>query len=159
VARNPENIAKLIEEASALALVGAQEREVEVRLHTDPALPPVMVDRVQVQQVLINLIRNAVEAMETSPVRRLTVSTEAWDSKVLVAVTDTGTGIAPSIETQLFQPFVSTKRDGMGIGLSVCRTIVEAHGGRLWVDPNPDGGSIFRFTLPVLTEGAEAAEG
>jgi two-component system sensor kinase FixL len=149
VARQPENIAKLIEEASALALVGARERGVAVELNAAADLPPVAVDRVQIQQVLLNLIRNAVEAMEDSPDRHLTVSTEAWESKVMVAVADTGSGIAPEIEAQLFQPFVSTKREGMGIGLSVCRTIVEAHGGRLWAEPNPAGGSVFRFTLPM----------
>jgi two-component system sensor kinase FixL len=154
VIRQPENIAKLIEEASALALVGAQEGGIEVRLEVDSTLPPAVVDRVQIQQVLINLIRNALEAMEASPKRCLSISTEAWESKVLVAVTDTGSGISPAIETQLFQPFVTTKRDGMGIGLSVCRTIIEAHGGRLWVDPNPGGGSIFRFTIPLAQDAA-----
>jgi two-component system sensor kinase FixL len=94
--------------------------------------------------------------MEASTVRLLTISTEPWETKVLVAVTDTGSGISPTIESQLFQPFVSTKRDGMGIGLSVCPTIVEAHGGRLWVDPNPDGGSIFRFTIPSAVVPPEA---
>ena len=152
VSRRPENIAKLIEEASALALVGAQERGIEVRIDASSDVPLVGVDRVQVQQVLINLIHNAVDAMEASPDRHLTINTSVWETKVLVAVADTGTGIAPAIEAQLFQPFVSTKREGMGIGLSVCRTIVEAHGGRLWVDPNPTGGSIFRFTLPAAGE-------
>jgi len=152
VSRRPENIAKLIEEASALALVGAQERGIEVRIDASSDVPLVGVDRVQVQQVLINLIHNAVEAMEASPARHLMINTSVWETKVLVAVADTGTGIAPAIEAQLFQPFVSTKREGMGIGLSVCRTIVEAHGGRLWVDANPSGGSIFRFTLPAAAE-------
>ncbi|MDR3538546.1 MAG: PAS domain S-box protein [Acetobacteraceae bacterium] len=149
VVRQPEAIGKLIEEASALALVGAKERGVTVRMGTDTALPPVMVDRVQIQQVLLNLIRNAVEAMEAGSVRELTLEAILWDSMVTVAVTDTGSGIPPAIEAQLFQPFVTTKRDGMGIGLSVCRTIVEAHGGRLWVEPNPAGGTVFRFTLPL----------
>jgi two-component system sensor kinase FixL len=157
VARQPEAVSKLIEEASALALVGAKERGVAVRLGNDMELPPVMVDRVQIQQVLLNLIRNAVEAMETSPTRELTLDACLWESMVAVTVTDTGSGIAPSIETQLFQPFTTTKRDGMGIGLSVCRTIVEAHGGRLWVEPNPVGGCIFRFTLPIASDLSEAS--
>ena len=113
-------------------------------------------DRVQVQQVLLNLLRNAMEAMEASPVRELTLGTARWDSMVAVSVADTGSGIPPAIAAQLFQPFVTTKSDGMGIGLSVCRAIVEAHGGRLWVEPNPGGGSVFRFTLPVAGEGADA---
>jgi two-component system sensor kinase FixL len=107
------------------------------------------VDRIQIQKVLLNLIRNSVEAMEGPDVRELSVGTEMDDGAVLVSVADTGGGIPPEIETRLFQPFVTTKADGMGIGLSVCRTIVEAHGGRLWVEPNAGGGSVFRFTLPV----------
>ena len=141
-----------MEEASALALVGLGDRGVTVKFARDPDLPPVIADRVQVQQVLLNLLRNAVEAMEASPVRELTLGTARWDSMVAVSVADTGSGIPPAIEAQLFQPFVTTKSAGMGIGLSVCRAIVEAHGGRLWVEPNPGGGSVFRFTLPVAEE-------
>jgi two-component system sensor kinase FixL len=152
-ARHPEQLDVLVEEASALALVGLGDRGVTVKFARDPELPLVIADRVQVQQVLLNLLRNAVEAMEASPVRELTLGTARWDSMVAVSVTDTGCGIPAAIEAQLFQPFVTTKSAGMGIGLSVCRAIVEAHGGRLWVEPNPGGGSVFRFTLPV----AEAA--
>ena len=148
VARRPESVAKLIEEASALALVGAKELGVKVLITIDPDLPNAMVDRVQVQQVLLNLIRNAVEAMLNSDVRVLSVGTIMEDGVVLVSLADTGSGISPEIEARLFQPFVTTKADGMGIGLSVCRTIVEAHGGRLWAEPNVGGGSVFRFTLP-----------
>ncbi|HEY1933359.1 MAG TPA: PAS domain S-box protein [Acetobacteraceae bacterium] len=155
--RQPEVVAKLLEEASALALVGLKERGVTVQLMLDPILPRVLADRVQIQQVLLNLIRNAVEAMETSPRRELALTTERWDRMVAISVTDTGGGIPASIEAQLFQPFVTTKRDGMGIGLSVCRAIVEAHGGRLWVEPNDGGGSVFRFTLPVAPEVAAAS--
>ncbi len=148
-ARQPEQLDAVVEEASALALVGLGDRGVTVKFTRDPDLPPVIVDRVQVQQVLLNLLRNAMEAMETSAVRELTLETARWDSMLAVSVADTGSGIPPAIEAQLFQPFVTTKSDGMGIGLSVCRAIVEAHGGRLWVEPNPGGGSVFRFTLPV----------
>jgi two-component system sensor kinase FixL len=148
VARRPESVAKLIEEASALALVGAKEHGIKVLISIDPHLPNAMVDRVQVQQVLLNLIRNAVEAMEGREVRELSVGTTTDEGAVLVSVADTGGGISPDIEARLFQPFVTTKPEGMGIGLSVCRTIVEAHGGRLWVEPN-SGGSVFRFTLPA----------
>jgi two-component system, LuxR family, sensor kinase FixL len=151
VSRRSESVAKLIEEASALALVGAKEHGIKVLIHIDPDLPTAIVDRVQIQQVLLNLIRNAVEAMEESEVRELSVGTEMQDGTVLVSVADTGGGIPPEIETKLFQPFVTTKSEGMGIGLSVCRTIVEAHGGRLWVERNAGGGSVFRFTLPAGT--------
>ncbi len=149
VTRRPESVAKLIEEASALALVGAKEHGIKVLITIDPDMPNAMVDRVQVQQVLLNLIRNAVEAMEDRDTRELSVGTVVQAGVVLVSVADTGSGISPEIEAKLFQPFVTTKADGMGIGLSVCRTIVEAHGGRLWVEPNAGGGSVFRFTLPT----------
>ena len=120
-----------------------------VDLGLEVAVPADAVDRVQIQQVLLNLIRNAVEAMEESPRRELSVRVGAADGMVQVSVTDTGPGVAVGVAAQLFQPFVTTKPDGMGIGLSVCRTIIEAHGGRLWVEPNPDGGSRFHFTVPV----------
>jgi two-component system, LuxR family, sensor kinase FixL len=148
VAKRPESVAKVIEEACALALVGAKERGIKVLIRIDPDLPTAEVDRVQIQQVLLNLIRNAVEAMEGHEVRELSIGTATEAGSVLVSVADTGGGIPPEIETRLFQPFVTTKADGMGIGLSVCRTIVEAHGGRLWVESNTGGGSVFRFTLP-----------
>ena len=151
--RRVESIKKLIEEASALALVGAKERGVRVRFQLDPAIDLVLADRVQVQQVLLNLMRNAIEAMEGAARRDLILSTApAPDRMVAVEVADTGTGIAPDIAPQLFQPFVTSKRHGMGVGLSISRTIIEAHGGKIWVDPNPGGGTIFRFTLRTVTE-------
>ena len=149
VNRRPESVAKLIEEASALALVGAKEHGIKVMIRSNPDLPNVVVDRVQIQQVLLNLIRNAMEAMEGCDARELSVGTVMDDGSVLISVADTGSGILPEIEARLFQPFVTTKSEGMGIGLSVCRAIVEAHGGRLWVEPNDRGGSVFRFTLPA----------
>jgi two-component system sensor kinase FixL len=130
-------------------LIGAKELGITVHISQEPAIPQAVVDRVQIQQVLLNLIRNAVEAMRDSPVRELSVRTSVQPDRVLVAVTDTGVGIPAEIAAKLFQPFVTTKPEGMGIGLSVCRTIIEAHGGRLWTEPNSPGGSIFRFTLPM----------
>jgi two-component system sensor kinase FixL len=143
-----ESLAKLVEEASALALLGAKETGIHVRYDLDPRLDLVLADRVQIQQVLVNLVRNAVEAMEGSRERLLSVSSAARpDSMVLVTVTDTGTGIAADVAPRLFQPFVTSKGQGMGVGLSISRRIVEAHGGRIWVEPNPGGGTIFCFTL------------
>jgi len=147
VRQSPESVTRLIEEASALALVGAKERGIKVMMNFGAELPAALVDRVQVQQVLLNLLRNAIEAMDESEVRELTVATAAADGLIRVSIADTGSGIAPEVAPLLFQPFVTTKANGMGIGLSVCRTIVEAHNGRLWVEPNPAGGSIFHFTV------------
>lgn len=143
-----EDLQQLIENASALALVGSRERGVRAILKLDPAATPVLVDGVQIQQVLINLIRNAIEAMAGSAVRDLVVSTEMMSGGViLVSIADTGPGIAPGILPQLFEAFVSSKADGMGLGLSICRTIIEAHGGRIWAEAVPNGGTVFHFTL------------
>lgn len=150
-----ESVKKIIEEASALALVAAREQTVRVNLQLDPSIDLVLVDKVQVQQVLLNLLRNALEAMQTSERRELSVATApAPEDMVAVTIADTGCGISPDMESQLFQPFVTTKRQGMGIGLSISRTIIESHGGQITVEPNPGGGTIFRFTLRrVVAEG------
>lgn len=151
--RQVEDLTKLIEEASALALVGIKEIGVRVAFAIDPRVSFVLADRIQVQQVILNLIRNAIEAMQETTRRELTISTtEQPDGMVEICIADTGPGIAPEIAAQLFQPFVTTKPQGMGVGLSISRTIVEAHGGRLRVEPNPGGGTIFRLTLKALTK-------
>ena len=149
VLRQSQSVAVLIEEACGLALVGAKERGIKVLINMDPDLPEALVDRVQIQQVLLNLIRNAMEAMDGCAARDLTIGASPRAEHVIVSVADTGIGVPPEIEAKLFQPFVTTKPEGMGIGLSVCRTIVEAHSGRLWMELNPGGGSVFRFTLPT----------
>ena len=152
--RRVENITKLVEEASALALVGVKDRGIRVQFQFDPEVDLVLADRVQVQQVLLNLIRNAMDAMETSQARDLVITiAPIEDGYVCISVADTGSGIAPDVAEQLFQPFITTKRHGMGVGLSISRTIIEAHGGRIWVEPNPPGGTIFHFTLAVVDEG------
>ncbi len=151
--RRVESVKKLVEEASALALVGAKDQGVRVRFQFDPTIDLVLADKVQIQQVLLNLLRNAVEAMESSQRRELTVSTAfGKDEMITLSVADTGSGIAPEMMSQLFQPFVTNKRHGMGVGLSISRTIVEAHGGQIDVEPNPDGGTVFRFTLRAVTQ-------
>ncbi len=146
--RRMENLPKLIEEASALALIGARESGLRVSFSFSPDCPSVIADKVQVQQVLVNLIRNAMEAMQGSEMRELLISTAPLpDAMIRINVADTGPGIAPDVAAQLFQPFISTKAYGMGVGLSVSRTIIEAHGGKLWAEPRPGGGTIFAFTL------------
>ena len=152
--RRIESLPKLIEDASTLALIGAKENGVDVSFRLDPTVDLVLADRIQIQQVLVNLIRNAIEVMaETSGRRRLEIAAVAdRENLVRVSVSDTGLGIAPEIAKQLFQPFVTTKRKGMGLGLSICRTIIEAHGGKIWVEPNPGGGTIFYFTLRSAKE-------
>jgi two-component system sensor kinase FixL len=149
--RRIESLPRLIQEASALALVGAKEHGVRVRSETAVGVDLVLADKVQIQQVVLNLIRNAIDAMEEAPRRELLIrAAPAPDSMVEVSVTDSGSGIASEVMDQLFQPFVTTKRSGMGVGLSISRTIVEAHGGRIWAEANPDGGAVFRFTLRAV---------
>jgi two-component system sensor kinase FixL len=150
--RKVESLHKLIEEASALALVGAKEHGVRVRFDMDPAVDLVLADRVQIQQVVLNLIRNAIDAMAEAERRDLIVSVRADENDMaLVSVADSGPGIDAEVADRLFQPFVTTKRTGMGVGLSISRTIVEAHGGRIWAEPNEGGGAIFRFTVQRAT--------
>ncbi len=151
--RKPEDLNALVEEAAALALVGAREYSIRVTFALAPDLPPVLADRVQVQQVVLNLVRNAVEVLQPCARREITVTTAALSEEFAeITVTDSGPGIAQEVREQLFSPFVSTKRDGMGLGLSICREIVESHGGRISVASTPETGSpesgtVFRFTL------------
>jgi two-component system sensor kinase FixL len=150
--RRVESVKKLVEEASALALVGAKDQGVRVRFQFDPTIDLVLADKVQIQQVLLNLMRNAIEAMEGCPRRELVISTTAaGEGMITISVADTGGGIAPEIESQLFQPFVTTKRHGMGVGLSISRTIVEGHGGQIRCEANPTGGTTFRLTLRAVS--------
>jgi two-component system, LuxR family, sensor kinase FixL len=148
-----ESIQKIIEESSALALIGAKETGVRVKFRFSASSDLTLADKVQIQQVLVNLIRNAIEAMEEVPRRELTVSTLGPDGgMVQISVADTGSGIPPDIAEQLFHPFFTTKPQGMGVGLSISRSIVEEHGGKIWIEPNPEGGTIFRLVLPSVTQ-------
>jgi two-component system sensor kinase FixL len=136
----------IIEEMSALALIGTG-RSVDLDVRIGPDAAYALVDRVQMQQVLLNLMRNAVQAMEQSPVRRVTIATSRRGERVEIAVADTGPGLPETVQARLFQPFVTTKPSGLGVGLSICRAIVQAHGGELTAEPGPGGGTVFRFTV------------
>ena len=157
IERHVESLSKLIEEASALALVGAKELGVRVIMQFDQKADSVLADRVQIQQVVINLLRNAIDAMKGAKRRELTVRVLSQaDGFTLVSVSDTGSGMSNEVRGRLFEPFMTTKKDGMGVGLSICRTIVEAHGGSIWAENNADGGATFNFTLPLAEAPAHA---
>lgn len=145
--RAPVAINHIVEEAIALASIGAA-----IPIHSElaPDLPPVLADRVQLQQVLINLISNAMDAVATvaNPKVRIVTSRRS-DGAVQVSVVDNGPAVSEDTWRSLFQPFVTTKPNGTGMGLSVCRTIVNSHGGRIWAEPAREGGMIFRFVLPT----------
>jgi two-component system sensor kinase FixL len=145
--RRPESLAKTIEEASALAMVGVGH-EFTLEIHVAADAGTVLIDRIQIQQVLLNLMRNAIEAMAEQPRRVLTVTTSAIGAMVEISVADTGPGLPDIVRARLFQAFVTTKPAGMGVGLSVCRAIVEAHGGELRAEDLPGGGTVFRLTVP-----------
>ena len=148
-----EDLPRLVTEANALALVGSRELGIEVQVAFDAGAHHVLADRIQIQQVLINLIRNAMDSMVGAEERLLSISTHrAEDEMVQVSVSDTGSGISSAVAEKLFQPFVTSKDNGMGVGLSICRTIVEAHSGRIWFENAPGGGTIFRFTLPRVED-------
>lgn len=157
--QQPENLSKLIQEASALALIGTKRAGIKAQLRLSEDAETALVDKVQIQQVLVNLIRNAAEAMADGPTPELVVATRALaDAEAVeVMVADRGPGLAEEIRRTLFQPFQTTKASGLGIGLSISRSIIEAHGGRLWAEDNPGGGTIFRFTVPAARHAAQSA--
>lgn len=161
--RRIEDLGKVTSEATALGLVGAKETGISVRLELAPEPIAVFIDKVQIQQVVFNLVRNAVEAMmEAEPPRALVVSAalrhlEDGGGMAEVSVADTGPGLAPEIAEKLFHPFQTTKEKGMGLGLSICRAIIDAHGGRLQAEAHAGRGVTFRFTLPLADQDAAHA--
>ena len=146
---SPEDINSIIREAVSLAEIGGDLSDVVVETSFEPELPRTMIDRIQIQQVMINLMRNAAEAMKSAPRRILVVKTRTAAGKSIeVSVTDTGPGIPDQILANLFRPFVTTKQKGLGIGLTISKSIIDAHRGQIWAEPNQAGGTTFRFTLP-----------
>jgi two-component system sensor histidine kinase/response regulator len=157
--RSAEDVRQVVEEASALALLGAEGHGVHLELDFAADASLVFIDKVQIQQVLVNLIRNAVEAMQSSTRWELVIKTMVSPGgKVELSVKDSGPGLTADVREKLFQPFVTTKSAGMGVGLSICRGIIEAHGGQMWLADNPDGGADFHFTLPVADEVAAESQ-
>jgi C4-dicarboxylate-specific signal transduction histidine kinase len=148
--RQPLDLNEVIADVLQLLGADAARRGVALEAALAPGLPVVRGDRVHLQQVLLNLLLNGMEAMADTPNprRRLTVRTEVNGGGVEVAVTDNGCGIPAATLSRLFESFFTTKADGLGLGLSIARSIVEAHGGRIWAENRPEGGATFRFTMP-----------
>jgi C4-dicarboxylate-specific signal transduction histidine kinase len=145
-----ENLPAIIQDATNFALAGTDSALESLNFNFDPNAQNVLANRTQVQQLLVNLIRNAIEAMADGERRELDVRTALLGEDLIeTSIVDSGLGLSAEISNHLFKPFHSTKQDGMGLGLSICRSIVEAHGGSLKSETNPTGGTIFRFTLPA----------
>ncbi|MFA7280668.1 MAG: ATP-binding protein [Sterolibacterium sp.] len=152
------NMGEIISDAAGLFDGEARKTNVEIRVKLAEALPKIQGDRVLLEQVLVNLIKNGIEAMQTTPAEKrvleilATYSATAGDQQLCVAVSDCGSGIAENDLDKIFLPFFTTKSEGMGMGLNICRSIIESHYGRLWHEPKPGGGSIFKLTLPIRSK-------
>lgn len=164
IERRPEDINVIVREAVRLSLGSVMARDVKVSFHLADDLPSVAVDRIQIQQVVVNLVRNAIDALMDGNRHTVDISTERvppddgqvhvvavdhGQDAIRVSIQDNGPGIAPEIADRLFDPLATTKKTGLGVGLAICRTIVEAHGGEIWAESTPAEGATFHFTLPV----------
>ncbi len=143
------NLHDLIREASQATTTNMSEANVKLSLQLGANADRVFVDGVQIKQVLVNLISNAIEAMKASAERELTISTSLIHDTIRIDVVDTGVGFSEIVKENLFEPFATSKAGGMGIGLSISRSIVEAHDGKIWAESNPGGGAVFSFVLPL----------
>jgi len=150
--KSVEDINAVVEEICKLAMLGTATDGIDLELNLAPDLAPVLIDHVQIQQVVLNLVRNSIDALSDCETGTITVATVPQGDRVEVVVSDNGPGLPAEVRERLFQPFVSTKRDGIGIGLSICRTIVEAHGGKIAVDTAAQCGTGFRFSVPVFDD-------
>jgi Signal transduction histidine kinase len=152
-----EEPCKLAEDAIYFEAAGARYRNIACAVEcTTPGMPPILVDRVQIQQVILNLVKNAIQAVDADG--RVVVRVATQPDQVRFTVIDTGPGISPDQVKRLFEPFNTTKSEGMGLGLPICRSIIEAHGGTIWYEPAPGGGAAFVFTLPQYAEENDDAE-
>ncbi|RBP09679.1 two-component system CheB/CheR fusion protein [Roseiarcus fermentans] len=147
--RVEQSLHGLIRRACDLATPSARERQVEIALALEAAEDDVLADTVHIEQALLNLMRNAMEAMDYAKERKLTITTALQDGMIRTEVADTGHGLPEKANAELFTPFTSTKATGLGVGLSISRSIVEAHYGSIWAEANPGGGAKFCFTLPL----------
>jgi PAS domain S-box-containing protein len=155
----PTPIGQVLDEALALAEIETRRAGIEIGVEVELGLPPLDIDPLLIEQVLLNLIKNAVDAMTDAPLRRIDIRVRRSAAGLAeISVADHGSGIAAEHLPNLFEPFFSTKADGMGMGLNICRSIVEFHRGRLSVEPNPDGGTVMRFTLPLATAPTSSTE-
>ena len=149
--KSPVDINKLVSSVLALVVIDLQKHDIELQTELDEQIPKVLGNQVQLQQVILNLVMNAIESMSSVETRVLRIQTELSQSnKVHVSIEDTGTGIKPSDVARVFKPMFTTKARGMGMGLSICQSIIENHDGRIWVSPGANGGSIFQFELPTI---------
>ena len=145
------DINKLVSSVLALVVIDLQKHEIELQTQLDDQIPQVLGNQVQLQQVILNLVMNAIESMSSLQTRVLRIKTELSQSNTVhVSIEDTGTGIKPSDVARVFKPMFTTKARGMGMGLSICQSIIENHDGRIWVSPGANGGSIFQFELPTI---------
>ncbi|CAM8634954.1 PAS domain [Burkholderiales bacterium] len=148
--RKPTEARLILAESIGLAEIDARERGIDIVQEIDNNLPLLNVDPILIEQVLLNLVKNGLESMKDSPHRSLVVQVGMGDQQVIFSVLDRGHGVEEEMQEKLFDSFYTTKPDGMGMGLNICRSIIESHQGRLWFENNPEGGCTFRFTLPVL---------
>jgi two-component system, LuxR family, sensor kinase FixL len=147
--RRIEALQPLVAEAIELAMIGIKQNDAVISLQQDFPSVAIVADKIQIQQVLLNLLRNAAEAIAGQSARMIAVAADLAEDAVKISVSDNGPGIAEGVRERLFQPFVSTKETGMGVGLSICDTIIKAHDGRIWAEDNPEGGTTFRIALPL----------
>jgi C4-dicarboxylate-specific signal transduction histidine kinase len=154
ISPSAQTLSAMFDEAAAVAMAGSDDTSLVLRAEFDPGLEKVLADRIQIQQVMLNLIRNAMEAMAGSRRRELRIGGALCGDMIEAFVADTGPGVSDEVAERLFQPFVTGKADGMGVGLSISRSIIESHGGLIWAERNADGGATFRFTLPLASSAA-----
>src|SRR5512133_616425 len=149
--RGPVRMNAVIEEAVGFSEAEARKRRVTIRTRPAAGDPEILADRLLLQQVVLNLLRNAMDAMAATPPERreISVVTESSAELITVSISDRGCGIDPGVREKLFEPFFTTKGEGMGMGLNICRSIMELHRGRVWAEPNPGGGTVFSFSLPT----------